>query len=276
MRFCAAQIEDYDEKMEYCGGVIVGNMAANTEQRQVVCQDGTISYLLIRKSVKNVNLRIRPDGSVVVSANRRVPISFIEGFIEQKQNYILSALAKYDDIRHEEKQKHMQDIPKKYVSGETYRLLGRSIELKVAEAAQEAVYTDGVFIFLQVKDKDNFRRKEIVMTKWLKEYRIEVFRKLIDERYALLEKYGVPYPELKVRRMTSCWGVCRPKTGVVTLNSRLIEAPVPCIEYVVLHEMAHFLYPNHSKQFWNFVTAMMPDWKERKKILEKGAYHNVP
>lgn len=70
--------------------------------------------------------------------------------------------------------------------------------------------------------------------------------------------------------MMSQWGACQPQKGAITLNSRLIEKPRNCIEYVVLHEFVHFIYPNHSRQFWNFVTMMMPDWKERKKELEKG------
>ena len=85
----------------------------------------------------------------------------------------------------------------------------------------------------------------------------------------LFEKYGVAYPTLKIRYMTSRWGSCQPKKGIITLNSKLIEAPRNCIEYVILHELVHFIHPNHSRQFWDFVAMMMPDWKERKKELEK-------
>lgn len=236
----------------------------NTQKHEVVCENGTISYLLTRKPVKNVNLRIKPDGRVLVSANNRVPIDFIDKFIEQKQNFILSALAKY-----EEKQKCRQDVPKQYVSGETCILLGKSLMLKVEESINETVYTDGTYIFLKVRNKDEFRHKEIMMAKWLKEYQMQVFHELIAETYEQFRKYNVPFPILKVRTMTSQWGSCRPERGIITLNSRLIEMPRSCIEYVVVHEFAHFIHPNHSRQFWDFVTMMMPDWKERRKELEK-------
>ncbi len=242
-------------------------MRLNPEQRVVHCEDGDIPYLLTRKSVKNVNLRIKPEGKVLVSANNSVPTDFIDAFIEKKQRYIFSVLSKY-----EEKKKLFQAVPKRYVSGESYDLLGKSLRLKVEANKEENVYTDGVYIFLKVKDKDDFRHKEIMMSKWLKQYQTTVFEELLQEKYLLFEKYGVTYPTLKIRNMTSRWGSCQPKKGIITLNSKLIEAPRNCIEYVILHELVHFIHPNHSRQFWDFVAMMMPDWKERKEELEKRIY----
>ena len=84
--------------------------------------------------------------------------------------------------------------------------------------------------------------------------------------------YPVPYPQIKIRAMTSCWGVCHPKKGSITLNRRLLSVPRSCIEYVVLHELAHFVHPNHSRQFYDLLTVLMPDWRMRKKELENYAY----
>ncbi|MCI5740792.1 MAG: M48 family metallopeptidase [Lachnospiraceae bacterium] len=242
-------------------------MRLNPEQRVVHCEDGDIPYLLTRKPVKNVNLRIKPEGEVLVSANNSVPTDFIDAFIEKKQRYIFSVLSRY-----EEKKKLFQAVPKRYVSGESYDLLGKSLRLKVEANKEENVYTDGVYIFLKVKDKDDFRHKEIMMSKWLKQYQTTVFEELLQKKYLLFEKYGVTYPTLKIRNMTSRWGSCQPKKGIITLNSKLIEAPRNCIEYVILHELVHFIHPNHSRQFWDFVAMMMPDWKERKEELEKRIY----
>ena len=240
-------------------------MEANIEQRWVYCESGMISYFLTRKSVKNVNLRVKSDGRVLVSANNSVTTEFVDAFIKKKQTYILSALTKF-----EEKRKLMKEVPKSLVSGENYTLLGKNLRLKVEEAKEETVYTDGIYIFLKVKDKNNFRHKEIMMARWLKEYQMMIFKEVVDEKYALFQKYNVPYPELRVRYMTSRWGSCQPKRGTITLNSQLIKVPRNCIEYVVLHEFAHYIHPNHSRQFWDFVAMMMPDWKERKKELEKS------
>ena len=81
------------------------------------------------------------------------------------------------------------------------------------------------------------------------------------------EKYGVERPQLRIRDMKSRWGTCHVKKGIVTLNKRLLAAPRGAVEYVVLHELCHLIYPDHSKQFYDFLAVMMPDWKERKQLL---------
>ena len=71
--------------------------------------------------------------------------------------------------------------------------------------------------------------------------------------------------------MISRWGSCQPKRNILTFNYQLIEAPMFCIEYVVTHEFTHFLYPNHSKLFYQQLSMFMPDWKDRKEVLERSS-----
>lgn len=234
------------------------------QKHQIKCENGTISYFLTRKPVKNVNVRIRPDGRVLVSANNSVPIDLINQFLEKKQGFILSALAKY-----EQRQKLIQNASRQYISGECFELLGKSVRLEVEESGDETVYADGAFIYLKVRDMGDVRRREILVSKWMREFQRAIFGELISEAYERFRGYGVPFPVLKVRKMKSQWGSCRPTRGIITLNSHLIEAPRSCIEYVVVHEFTHFIHPNHSRQFWDFVAMMMPDWKERKSELER-------
>lgn len=236
-----------------------------TQLRHVSCEGGSISYLLTRKPVKNINLRIRQDGSVLVSADSRVPVSYIDDLIRKKQSFILSALAQYEGKRAQ------QDISLRYISGERFRLLGETLVLDVQEAKKECVYVEGAALAVRVRDAEDFRRKELLVAKWRKAYQTEIFGDFVDRVYRMLREDGVnvPYPEVKVRRMTSCWGSCRPDKGAITLNSRLIEMPERCIEYVVLHEFAHFIHPNHSKQFWELVGRYMPDWNVRRTQLRQ-------
>ena len=77
-------------------------------------------------------------------------------------------------------------------------------------------------------------------------------------------------PTLRIRDMETRWGSCLAKKGIITLNKRLLEAPRHCIEYVVTHEFCHFIHPNHSKQYYAFLTMLMPDWRERKKVLDEN------
>ncbi|HZJ99735.1 MAG TPA: SprT family zinc-dependent metalloprotease [Tissierellaceae bacterium] len=232
--------------------------------RQVECDKGVVEYIFTRKPVKNINLRIKPNGKIYVSANKQVPIYYIDNFIREKQNYIIATLEKF-----KENQSHVSTYSKNYRCGDEFDVLGKTLQLKVIEGIEESVRSDKKVIFLTVKNKDDVNRKEKIMNMWLKEMQENIFRDICRETYKVFRKYGIKYPNIKIRNMTSRWGSCRPQKGNITLNSRLIEVPRSCIEYVVFHEFAHLIHPNHSKEFYDFLTSLMPDWKDRKKELNK-------
>lgn len=97
-----------------------------------------------------------------------------------------------------------------------------------------------------------------------------VFQEVLDQLYPLLAPYGVAYPQLRLREMKSRWGSCLVGKGVVTLNKGLLAAPRGCIEYVAVHELCHFLHPDHSQEFYQLLSRMMPDWKARRELLNRG------
>lgn len=224
-----------------------------------------IIFQLEQKSVKNLNLRIRKDGSIYVSANNLVPLSKVDEFVVSKGAYIISSLKRFQELAQYRPQ------PKQYVSGETFFIMGRGMRLKVTENTKETIYSDGVYIFLQVKDASDTKRKERIVTKYLDQQCKKQFSEIIEETYPLFRKYGIIHPILRIRDMETRWGSCIPKKGIITLNKRLLEAPRNCIEYVVMHEFCHFIHPNHSKQFYGFLTMLMPDWKMYKVELDKCA-----
>ena len=120
-----------------------------------------------------------------------------------------------------------------------------------------------------IPDKTNQLNKQKVLEQWMKNFAKEMFEKISQEIYPLFQPYGVKYPLIKTRVMRARWGSCHYNKGTIVLNTRLIEAPRSSIEYVVLHEYAHFIHPNHSKAFYGLVESFMPDWKERKNILNQ-------
>ena len=222
-----------------------------------------VVYELVRKPVKNVNLRIRADCSVSVSANSSVQKSVVEAFLRKKADYILAAIDKYA-----ERAKYAA-IDHRYVTGESFRYLGKELRLKLATGTPE-VTTDGVYLYLTVPDADNVEAKSKQLATWYDLRCREIFKQLMSEVYPTFRKYGVAEPKLILRDMSSRWGSCQPKRGIITLNKQLIEAPRNCIKYVVMHEFIHFLHPNHSKSFYDLLSTLMPDWRERKSALEGG------
>ncbi len=240
-------------------------MESNTEERAVVINSIPIQYLLERKNVKNLNLRIRRDGSVYVSASPDVSVEKTDQFVTEKAEFILSAVKGFQDM------KRFQPQPKQYLSGESFTVLGHDLRLRVIQGEKNEIYSDGVFLHLQVKDTENFAIKERTVKKYLNQQCRETFEEITDQIYPLFKKYGVECPTLRIRNMETRWGTCLAQKGIITLNKCLLEAPRSCIEYVVMHEMCHFIHANHSKQFYDFLTMMMPDWKERKEVLDKYA-----
>ncbi len=93
---------------------------------------------------------------------------------------------------------------------------------------------------------------------------------LVEKWYPAVEPYGVVMPHVTVRAMTTRYGTCSVGRARITLNAMLVQAPAECAEYVVLHELTHFLYPNHGRQFYAFIESHMPDWRERERRLRAG------
>lgn len=234
--------------------------------QRIIQIDGIpLHYSLERKNVKNLNLHVRKDGSVYVSANNAVPEEKIDEFLLSKGTFIRNAQNKFME------QEHYKPLPKQYVSGETFYIQGRALRLKVSQSTKEKILSDGVYLHLEVKDPQNFTQKERLVKKYLDRQCKTVFGEIVDEMYPVFQKYGVTPPILRIRNMDTRWGSCLPGKGIITLNKRLLEAPRNCIEYVVMHEFCHFIHPNHSKHFYDFLSMLMPDWKERKRILDESA-----
>lgn len=219
-------------------------------------------YTLARKRVKNINLRIHPDGTLYVSASPSVSVKAIEKFLDLKREYIQKALANFSEKR------KWEITEKKYVSGESFYLLGRQLRLAVKESKQNHIEEDGVYLTLECINPDNFALKKRLLEKFFEQECHKIFSALVDKQYPHFQKYGINYPSLKIRKMKSRWGSCVPLKKQITLNSALIHFSERCIEYVIIHEFCHFHYQNHSKDFYSLMTVLMPDWKKRKKELD--------
>ena len=233
------------------------------ETREIKLGGEVCNYTLERKSVKNINLRIKPGQVIYVSADKRVPVGVIEAFIRSKEVFILEAFERIEKNR-ENKEAGRETG---YNTGDEITYFNRKLGLKIVKASKESVKASGESIYIFVKDVDDRAKKENLLKKWELTLAKEVFTKVIDCYYPAFKALGVAYPKLSIRAMTSRWGSCKPNGGKITLNLELLHKPKECLEYVVVHELAHFIHPNHSKDFWNLVENMMPDYKKRKDIL---------
>ena len=231
--------------------------------KRIKLLDREIEYDLQRKRVKNINLRIKPDISITVSANPRVPENRIEKFILEKQEFILRALEKYGKM-----QKFLPK-PKQYIDGETVKVFGQDLTLKVFLSKNNYVEIGDSFIKLYVRSIDDLSLKKKVLGKWLYNQVEEIVTSICEKVYPLFKKYCGDFPTIKFRKMTSRWGSCNFVRKILTFNYALINAPIECVEYVVYHEFTHFIEPNHSNKFYLALSNFLPEYKERKKELRK-------
>ncbi len=228
-------------------------------QRKILLGQQEVEYFHHIKKVKNINLRIKVDGSVHISAAKYVPLKAIEQMIQTHGDYILAAI-----------QKAKPQEEKAYHEGDCYHFLGRAfaIRLKTSNKRSTQIHPEKKEVEICLPDIENIesRRKEIY--RFEKESCEELFPEILERMHELFADEKIPYPELKFRRMKSRWGSCNPSNNIITMNTMLIQAPVSVMEYVMVHELAHLVHPNHSKEFHQLVEQKKPNWRLRKKKLK--------
>ena len=232
-------------------------------ERIVRSGETEIRYELTRKPVKNINLRLRRDGTISVSARRNVDIRTIDNFVRSRSEWILKGLNRLSQTAQWEKP------PGKFEEGDQILLLGRILTLHIFYGTRDRVEYDGENLTLFTKAPEDSVRKSRVYEHWLNGFCTEVFNSVLGTQYRAFQEQGVPYPSLRIRSMKSRWGTCIPAKKTITLNRRLIQAPTACIEAVTTHELAHFIKPNHSKEFYAVVIAAMPDYYNRWRLLNR-------
>lgn len=231
----------------------------DTESKSILLDGKIFTYFLERKKVKNINLRIKKDGKIRVSASKKVSEEVIERFIKSKERLIIRAIEKAEDKKAEN-----DDI---YSLGSEVGYFGSKLKVKLIKSVKEDVKASGECLYIYTKDEEDSLKIKKLVKKWEIKIAREVFREMSDKIYPYFQKLGVKYPSISIRNMTSRWGSCMPDKGKVTLNLKLIHFPKECIEYVIVHEFSHFIHPDHSKRFWEFVESIMPDYRARKKKL---------
>ena len=178
-------------------------------------------------------------------------------WIQKQQNYF----AKYTG------EKETTD----FNNGEIIYLLGRKYIINLVKDKENKVTIGEEIVEIHIKEKyiEDKEYKKRIYEKWIKEFSMPILYKLTEKYQEMLKGQRIKFPKIEIRKMKRRWGCCFPKQGKIVYNLGLIKVPMECIEYVVLHELSHFKHPNHSTKFYNFVANYMPDWKSRKKILDK-------
>lgn len=231
-------------------------------QYAVVYGQKTILFSLEHKPRKNLKIIVKPDLSVGVSAPHDLSVEKVLRKVQKRASWIVKQINFFESFMPKEP-------PRQFISGETHYYYGRQYRLKVMQNKKQDVKLKGKYIFIYSFRPESTPRTKRLLYKWYRFRAQQMFNVITKRCHERLEKYGITIPAIDVKTMKSRWGSCVHTKGKIRLNTELIKAPSHCIEYVIMHEMCHLKYSNHTKQFYNFLSLVMPDWKKRKTRLER-------
>lgn len=213
---------------------------------------------VIKKNIKNIHLSVMPpDGMVRVSAPKFISDESIEMFIRTKLGWIKKQQVKFEN--------QPRQSERQYVSGETLYLWGKQYFLQVDYSNKEySLVLDGDKALLTVRKESTIKQRENFVNEWYREH-------LKKEISQLLPKWenvtGLKCSSWQTKYMTTRWGTCNTQTKKIWLNLQLAKKPIECLEYVILHELAHTKVRNHGADFIAIMDKYMPYWREIKKKL---------
>lgn len=219
----------------------------------------TINYMLRRSDRKTVRVQVHPDGSVRVIAPLKLPVDEVRQVMKRKAPWIVKQLRYFEQFR-------PLTPTRQFRAGETHRYLGRQYRLKLLQGEPTVRLIAG-FIEITLPELGP-RFIEQALQGWYRQRAGVYFHKMLGVCLRHFESYDLPTPDLRLRHMPTRWGSCTPN-GSIYINPALIQASGSCIEYVIVHELCHFVHRYHDEQFYALLDRLLPDWKRRKELLER-------
>lgn len=195
---------------------------------------------IIKKNNRNTYIRVK-NGKIIVTTNYLATKNSIINLINNNIDSIIKMIN--SDKLKQEKNDNFYYFGKKY----------------------DIIYG---FNDIEINDNKIYAPSKQKLDNYIKEDIKRIFKERLDYWYNIFEE-KIPIPNLKIRKMTSRWGVCNIKNHNVTLNYQLSKYDISCLDYVIVHELSHFIYHDHSKNFWTLVSKYYPKYKECKKLLKE-------
>lgn len=207
---------------------------------------------VVRKNIKNINLRITTNLEIILSVPLNLTDLQIQNVLINKSNWI------------RKHQLRIKSFKSNINRNENFQYLGQEYSIKVLRCNVRDVVleNDCVVVRLKCDDEENIKFK--ILEQWSYFTAKIYFKKLIDNYLPLVDKN---VSKITIRKMKTRWGSCNTLKGYINLNIELLKKPIELIEYVILHEVTHLIHRNHDNNFYQFLSLHMPDWQIRKQKL---------
>jgi len=208
----------------------------------ILINNNKIDVIITRKlRQKNTYLRVKDDLNLYITTSSFVSDRKVEAIINENMNSV---------IRMYNKQKYKESLK------QDFYYFGKQYDVVKINSKEVVIGEDKIFI-----------PNDLDINKWMNKQAQIIFKERLDYWYNKFT-YEIPYPSLTIRKMKTRWGVCNSKLKRVTLNIELIKKDIACLDYVICHELSHFIEMNHSSDFWKVVGENYPNYKNIRKIMK--------
>ena len=233
-------------------------MARRGEAGSDKIRSGNLCAFLVRSSRRTVSLQVNTDLSLVMKAPVDTPEPFLRDFLERRRPWV---------ERHLERMERIMATAPSWKDGSRLSLLGESIELRVKAGSRAQARLAGDIMIATARDPQDPAEVQAAVERALVREAAARFPAMLDACLKKAEHRRFPRPELRVRKMRSRWGSCDTRTGLVTLNARLLRFRPEVIDCVIMHELAHFKYRSHGPRFYALLRELCPNYRELQAEL---------
>lgn len=221
---------------------------------------GDVAVDVILKNIKNIHLSVYPPtGRVRISAPLNSNLDTLRIYAISKLPWIKRNQAKL--------QNQVRETPREYLERESHYVWGKRYLLKIIYIdAPPKIELKHSQLVMYVRPNAQKHQMQAILDAWYREQLRHEVPKLIDKWQKLI---GVRVNNFYIQKMKTKWGSCNIQAGNIRLNSELAKKPIECLEYVVMHELTHFIESSHNRMFVNLMNMYMPNWSSHKNLLNE-------
>jgi len=227
-------------------------------EKRNILSIGDLEVLVVHKDIKNFHLSVLPiEGNVRVSVPYDTPEEIVRNFVIRKMDWIKKHVHNF--------QNQARQTPRQYISGESHYLRGQRYLMRVEKAGRPRIeMRNKKYIYFFVPGNYTLAQRRQYYESWLR-------KELRKDLNILVPKWenltGLKTSEVKIKKMKTKWGTCNPEAKRIWINLELIKKPTKYLEYIILHELIHFVERRHNENFVKLMEHYMPNWRLYRKEL---------
>lgn len=221
---------------------------------------GDIVVDVVLKDIKNVHLSVYPpSGKVRIAAPLKMNLDTIRIYAISKLTWIKKQQQKFLE--------QLREAPREYLYKEGHYFLGQRYLMKIVEGdLPPFVVIKHKTIQLHIRPNSDLKKKQFILDEWYRQQLKELASPIVEKWEKIM---GVSINELAVKKMKTKWGTCNREAKRIWLNLELAKKPIHCIEYIIVHELAHLLERTHNSKFIAYMDNYLPEWKHLKNELNQ-------